>query len=545
MRVSLLYPSESPVPQQHRHVPSEVDLGLTSIVRALDITGQHGRVIAGLLAELNTDPSIIIYRQDVLDELLNQPALIEQLTTLLPALRSLAESGPAHRWSDTLPLVQVATRLAELECYAECVEGLATALHGASPFRATGLRALYELLESIRNEPDYRRLRLELPQMRAQIEQAGSVTIGINLDPQLRPESATIVSINQGRFAGKGTLLERLIGARGAGDAVRGITGIYKADDGQPQTPAHELFRDLTRLIERVAAPVADALERYTRIHGGRLSAVVPELVFYLGAVRLTSTLRAHNLALCRPVIAAVGERRCAIEQNYNLDLAIRLLAERPSGTAIVPNDVSLGPGEEIAILTGPNSGGKTTYARAIGQAQVLFQAGLLVPGRCATISPVDAIFTHFPAEERLNLGGGRLAQELEQVERIFAAASAESLILLNEPFTSTDYTSARTLASDILAGLRLLGARAVIVTHLRELPAMAAADGTPGAGVISLVALTAPTASSEADPAPSYQIERGSPQAHSYALALAARYGLSRAQLTARLRPRAGVPEA
>ncbi len=84
-------------------------------------------------------------------------------------------------------------------------------------------------------------------------------------------------------------------------------------------------------------------------------------------------------------------------------------------------------------VLTGPNRGGKTTYTRAAGLAQVFFQAGLYVPAASARVSPVDAIHTHFPSREqaRLDAEAGRLAA-------IFRQATPRSLILLNEALSGT-----------------------------------------------------------------------------------------------------------
>src|SRR5207248_1316038 len=113
--------------------------------------------------------------------------------------------------------------------------------------------------------------------------------------------------------------------------------------------------------------------------------------------------------------------------------------------------DAAFGPEALIAILTGPNNGGKTTYLRALGQALALFQAGLPVPAEQARISPVDGVFSHFATAERLDTGGGRLAEELERLARIFRTASRDSLVLLNEPLTSTDYAAARMIGRDII----------------------------------------------------------------------------------------------
>jgi len=353
-----------------------------------------------------------------------------------------------------------------------------------------------------------------------------------------------VVSINAGRFAGKGTLLEKLLGERLAADAVRGITALYTADDGRPHSPEHELFRDLNRLLERVVQPVAAAVERYARMSSAWLVGLAPELAFYLGGAHLVSDLRAAGLPFCRPTIAPLEERACVIEGLYSLDLALRLRAGRGDAgvaAAIVPNDISFGPGARIALVSGPNSGGKTTFTRAIGQAQALFQAGLLAPGRAARISPVDGMFTHFAAGERPELGRGRLAQELERLGQIFQRAGAYSLLLLNEPLTSTDHISARALGRELLAGLRLLGARAIFVTHLHELVDDALELDAAGVEPLfaSLVAATMPHDGNGTEPAPTYQIVPGRPQPPGYAAELARQYGLDAAQIARTLRER------
>jgi hypothetical protein len=398
----------------------------------------------------------------------------------------------------------------------------------------------------VRAEPDYQTLAAELPVLRAQLDRAGSVTLGINLDAQLRPEAATIVSVNSERFAGKGTLLDRLFGERAAAEAVRGITSLYNADDGRPHTPEHVLFRELSRLLERVAQPVAAAIERYTRLSSRWLVGLEPELAFYLAAARLFASLRQAGLPLCRPKLAPMDERSCALDGLYNLDLALRLgVAHGSAGIpAMILNDVRLGPGQRIALVTGPNSGGKTTYTRAVGQALALFQAGLLVPARNARLSPADGIFTHFASSERAELGRGRLAQELERLAEIFRQATPRSLLLLNEPLSSTDQASARAIGRDLLGGLRILGARAIVVTHLHELVDDMLALDTAGAEptVVSLVASVAPHEGNGAEPAPTYRIVPGRPEAPRYAAELARQYGLDAGQIASMLRERGVV---
>ena len=197
-----------------------------------------------------------------------------------------------------------------------------------------------------------------------------------------------------------------------------------------------------------------------------------------------------------------------------------------------------------VWILTGPNRAGKTTYTRAVGLAHVLFQAGLYVPGTSARLSPVDAIYTHFPSREQAHPGMGRLDEEAERLAGIFQRATPLSLVLLNETLAGTAASEAEALARDAVRGLRLLGARAVYVTHLHNL-ALAVDElnaTTPGASLVgSLVADADDEEESEGGPhhRRTYRIHPGVPRGRSFASDIARRYGISYPQLAALLRER------
>lgn len=536
--VSLLYPSGLRPQARSAGAPDSADLALDLIVRALDPAGRHTSFIASLLCELNDDPATIVYRQQTLADLRRLPALADSVASVLAGLHSL-EGLSRSAWRDDPAILQVAERLSELDLLVTCSDGLSAALEG-SPLQAPGLLRLREFVAELRATPDYQALAAALPELRARLDDLGSVTLGVNLDSQFQPESATILALNQGRFSGKGSLLERLLGARPSDEAGRGVSTLRKADAERSYSGEHALFRDLSHMVERALAPVIIRLERFRRLGGQSLAALAPELSLFLGAARLAQRLGEAGLPLCQPELAPAGERACQIEGAYSLDLALRMLAGNGGGqrAAIVANQVCFDEQARVLLLTGPNSGGKTTYTRAIGQAVALFQAGLLVPGRAARISPADAIFSHFAAAERPEQAGGRLAEELSRLQALFAQVTPRSLLLINEPFTSTDHAAARVLARDLLEALRLLNARAVFVTHLHELAEEAIPEGDQHAGVASLIALA--EASGESDAlAPTYRVARGRPQSQGYARELARRYGLSFEQIAAALRER------
>ena len=113
---------------------------MAPIIRALDFDGRHGRFVGSVLAELCDDPAVIGYRQDVLDNLLRLPDLVADIAGMLPQLGELANISRTSNWGENIPLLQVATRLAELDGYVTCVERLWAALDAAgADLHATGL----------------------------------------------------------------------------------------------------------------------------------------------------------------------------------------------------------------------------------------------------------------------------------------------------------------------------------------------------------------------------------------------------------------------
>src|SRR5262245_10036614 len=126
--LSLLYPPGARRPATSRAALDEADLGLVTVVRALDWDGRHSRFVSGVLAELNTDPPTIAYRQDVLADLIALPALLAAIGDVLPQLGELTGMGRSRGWGERVPLLEVAGRLAELDAYVSCVERLGDAL---------------------------------------------------------------------------------------------------------------------------------------------------------------------------------------------------------------------------------------------------------------------------------------------------------------------------------------------------------------------------------------------------------------------------------
>ncbi len=525
------------------------DLSLKRLVRSLSLHPDYESHVRAILLTLTTDPQTIRYRQAVLADLLHNPDLVQQLRRVLDEIITLQGYLTTPQWSGNV-LRQVAWRLSELDRYVETVKTLHRVLTDADAITSAGFTQLRDHLGEIITSDFFVQLQQELPQLLAQIRNIRSITVGINLDPEMRPVAATLLSANPKPFAGE-SMLSRLFNFGDADDKqalhdARKIDGIAEdqielRDHNSPFMP--QLFKDLSDLLDETSQPIANALRKYTQINSNVLIALKLDIAFYLGAVQMIETVQATGLPMCQPDVLDVDARTAELEGVYNINLCLQQLAQTQSIGDIVGNHATFDEDGRIFILTGPNQGGKTTYTQAVGVAQMLFQAGLHVPAQSARMSPVDAIYTHFAAEERPDLESGRLGEEARRLHDIFQHATRHSLILLNESLASTAASESLILAQEIVKAFRLLGARAIFATHLLELAAQVDNLNTETRGdscIISMVSqVDIETDSTGQQIKRTYKIVPSPPMQKSYAIELAARYGISYEQITDLLRER------
>ena len=526
------------------------DLEIETLVQALASGSrrEHHDLIRCVLGELCRDPEAIRYRQAISGDLIRDQKLAGGIEELLPRLDQLSAYSMADR--DMPELFQVAWWLGEMETYVDCIRATVRvfAEADAEP-RSAGLCALRDKAVEIEARDSFQILARELPPLLARIRGVMSITIGVNLDQDLQPVAATLLSLNDKPFT-EAPLLRLLLGGGSGQESVMSLheMPLIEGSSAIPQSRRRAnpmlvpLFRDLSRIMEQVSKPIAAALQAYIHVNRRWLVRIRPALAFYAGAARLACRLQESGLPVCLPEIAPEAERMCQVRDGYNINLALHHL-ERGGGdqkAEIVVNDVSLDDGGRILILTGPNRGGKTTYTQAAGLMQVLAQVGLFAPGSKARISPADGVYTHFPMEEELARGTGRFGDEAQRLRQILEQATRHSLILLNESLSGTHAGESLYLSRDVVVILRMLGARAVFATHLHELAEQVEAINAEAAGdsrVVSLVSsrIDEATMAQGADKVAqrrTYRVVKSRPMGRSYALELARHYGISLDQL-------------
>ena len=555
---SLIHPSNKPhqtvFPQWGDH--SIADLGLEKLITSLSYSPNYKKAVQDILLELTCDPAVIDYRQEILEDFLNNKNLLAQFTEILPLITKLKEYSEIRSPGSKEETVnQTLGRLTELNAYLDCVRQLKEILlSNENKIHSNGLKELNVLLAKIETDETFQSLSQTIPELISRLSGIPSITIGINLDNELRPIGAMLLSVNEKPFT-EGSLLEKLIGRKNGKDNI-GIGSLHEVpfeyvESLQGQiVPLHTrvdplmipLFQDVYKVLRSVISPITAALRQFVQVNAEFLLPLENEIAFYLGAVEFINKLRNHGLPICRPEILPINERTLQMDGMYNPLLALHRAdtqEEDGSDMPVVLNNVDFSQEGRIFILTGPNQGGKTVYTQAVGLAQILFQAGVFVPAHHARLSPVDCIYTHFASEEKSDSRYGRLSEESIRLNEIFQTLTEHSLVLLNESLSSTSANESLYLARDIVRALRLFEARAIFATHLHELAENLAVfnnEGTSDSLVVSLVAgvdLEEDVPEPEEGVVPrTYEIKPAPPRGVSYAKGIAHRFGISFEQL-------------
>lgn len=524
------------------------DLRIDIIAEAIAPEREYLRAARDILSTPLTDLATLRYRHEVLGDCLRHPEFSAGLADLLPLMRTLKETVRDIR-ARRNELSLVLSRLSELENTVECVTALDSLLDKYAPqLQSRAWRNLAKLMRATAGEATFAQMAAELPELRASIREIVSVTIGVNLSPDLKPVAATLLSLNKRRF--KGPRFFRKLWGADEDEEIRGISALREAPNaadyrggmlvGRRETmdrlEANGLFRDLGKILDDVIRPINRALSAYSRVNGRSLRAIEPEIAFFVGAARLVMDLREHGLPMCKPTLLAVDERRLQARDLYNLDLALRLRRQHRGediACHIVGNDARFDDEGRIHILTGPNRGGKTTWLGAIGLLHILAQSGCYVPAASAMISPVDGIYLHFPVEEDPSRESGRLGEEAGRLRAIFSRASARSLVLMNESLASTSAAESHYLARDVLCCLRMLGARAVFVTHLHGLAADCESINSEVPGDSRVQSLIIDVEDDADSVRRTFRVLPAPPRGQSYAREVARQYGISFEQLS------------
>jgi len=193
------------------------------------------------------------------------------------------------------------------------------------------------------------------------------------------------------------------------------------------------------------------------------------EVQFYIAYFEYIRVVEKSNLTFCYPTIS-ITKKGIKVEDGFDLALAY---VKTFDSKIVVTNSFDFGEKERIIVVTGANQGGKSTFARAIGQINYLAGLGLKVPARKANLFLIQSIYTHFEKEEKIESLQSKLQDDLTRVKKIFSKADRNSLVILNEIFSSTSLQDAIFLSQKIMDKISKIDLFCIWVTFIVDLNKM------------------------------------------------------------------------
>ena len=484
------------------------DLNLDQVVAAMTAGRDEYRLQPFFYAPL-TDVESVAYRHEALREL-GEPAVLEAIRRFagqMQAMRGhLAQVQKLH-----YELQKQRWFVDAVEAYGSAVDRLSKDLESAA-LRSRGFLDFREYLATYTGSDAFRAMVAETREMKADLSR---------IRYQLHIQGARIRVDRYEPVPDYSADVEQTFEKFKQGP-VEGYTFTF---------PSYaELNHVEAAILDRVALLFPDIfgpLAAYGVRHRDYLDETIVrfdrEVQFYVACLEHVEQFKPAGLAFCAPQVTATSKEIFG-RDVFDLALAHKLVRE---DTAVVTNDFYLHDPERIIVVSGPNQGGKTTFARTFGQLHYLASLGCPVPGSEARLFLFDRLFVHFEREEDLGDLSGKLESDLRRIHDILDSATPESILIMNESFSSTTLDDSLFLNKEILRQIIERDILCVMVTFLDELASL-------GRTTVSMVSTVDPD-----DPVVrTFKVVRQPADGLAYAAVIARKYGLTYERLMERIAP-------
>lgn len=484
------------------------DLNLDQVIKAITLDKQEYNLKPFFYTPLH-DVETILYRQEVMQDLEDE-ILFGQIKTFASRMSAMRRylgqidklDYRYHREGWFLEAVLV---------FCEAVAGLAADL-ATRPLRSRGMLAFREYLCAYAQTDLFIHLQTEAQQLKAELS-------SIRYCVHIRGSQVRVRKYEDeiDYSADVEATFEKF---------KQGAVKDYLVRLG-PRSGMSHIEAQIVEFVAKLHPDIFAHLDKFCVEHGDFINPIISafdrEIQFYVSYLDYIAELKRAGLPFCYPQIINPS-KEVYVCDAFDLALATKLVR---LGEPVVCNDFYLQDPERVLVISGPNQGGKTTFARMFGQLHYLVGLGCPVPGRQARLFLPDQVWTHFERQEDIRNLRGKLQDDLVRIHAILEQATPNSVIVINEIFTSTTLNDARFLGQKILEQIMDLDALCVYVTFVDELASL-------GPKTVSMVSTVVPENPAQR----TYRIIRRPADGLAYALSIAQKHRLTYHQIMERIRP-------
>jgi hypothetical protein len=416
------------------------DLELDTLISTMAAADQFLFDIAtrALLLSL-PDPDAIVYRQQILIDCLAEPTVVRDMYDLAGEALKAEKTVWASILRDS-PRTILSSSVTKMELFVRFLRRLRemTDEH-AGKFSSPGFARFFGMLAEELDEEYFRVAEEQLKTLKFR----GGILI-----------SAQLAAGNKGQ----GYRLRRL--------REQGLLGRMFDRSGYSFTIPerdHNGFKALGDLEDRGVNLVANALTQAVDHVHGFFTMLRSEIGFYVACLNLSERLAEQGEPTAFPAPVAADERALSAEGLYDVSLALTI------GQRVVGNDVDADR-KLLVMITGANQGGKSTFLRSVGLAQLMTQCGMFVGAESLRVNVCAGVFTHYKREEDETMESGKLDEELARMSEIASQVTPNCVLLCNESFAATNEREGSQIARQVVTALMKQGIKVLFVTHMFDL---------------------------------------------------------------------------
>ena len=387
-----------------------------------------------------SDPDSILYRQNILKDCLKNSSIVRDMYNLVV---ETIENRQKQWWATRYPSSIMYSAVEALKMFVGQLKKLRTfADEHADKFDSEGFTRFYSMLISELDDKYFTRIEEYLTELK--------LRKGVLMSAELGKGNKAVNFVLHKTRDKKQSFLGRIFGKQSPVYSYR-------------LSPRDEIgARALSDLRDRGLNIVANVVAQSTDHILSFFQMLRTELGFYVGCLNLHEQLIQKGEPACFPVPEGPSQRKRSFHGLYDVCLSLSVPQK------VVGNDVNADQ-KDLVIITGANQGGKSTFLRSIGQAQLMMQAGMFVPAESFATEVCSGVFTHFRREEDSTMESGKLDEELRRMNDIADNITQNSMLLFNESFASTYEKDGSEIARQITIALVENGVRVFFVTHLYE----------------------------------------------------------------------------